>query len=308
MKLIETISELRTRLGTARADAIRAGKSCRVVFVPTMGALHEGHLQLVDLAKEHGEHTVVSIFVNPIQFNSSGDLAKYPRTLERDVELCRARGVDTVFAPTAQEIYPWASDLSGGASAIGAQSVVPTRVQASSAATGLCGATRPGHFDGVVTVVSILFNLVQPDAAVFGDKDYQQAAVIEQMVEQLHFPVRIIRAPIFRDSDGLALSSRNVLLSAEERYRALYISKSLFKAEELVRGGECDVETLKAVTIENLEKSQGLRIDYVDIVDAKSIAPVTGRLNGPAQLCIAAFSGTTRLIDNIRLTPGGHLR
>lgn len=268
-----------------------------------MGALHEGHLRLIDVAKEHGGHIVVSIFVNPIQFNSAADLARYPRTLESDVEACTARGAHTVFAPSAEEVYPWASDLSSGTEALRGGAHRPTRVQAGSAAEGLCGSTRPGHFDGVVTVVSILFNMVQPDAAVFGDKDYQQATVIERMVRDLHFPVRIIRAPIVRDRDGLALSSRNVLLSAEDRFRALYISKTLFKAEELVRAGERDSAKLVAISAENLAKSQGLRIDYIELVDADSLAPVTGNLDRPAQLCIAAFAGDVRLIDNIRLEP-----
>ena len=303
MKVIETIAELRAHLREVRANGVRNGRECRVGVVPTMGALHDGHLQLVDLAKEHAEHRVVTIFVNPIQFNNSADLARYPRTLDDDVRRCLARGVDTVFAPRADEVYPWASDLSAGAGAVGSQEITPTRVQASSAAQGLCGASRPGHFDGVVTVVSILFNLVQPDVAVFGDKDYQQAVVIQQMVDHLHFPIKIVRAPIYRDPDGLAMSSRNLLLSAEERFRGLFISKSLFKAEELVRKGERDVALLKALTIENLEKSQGLRIDYVDIVDAATLAPLSGAIAAPAQLCIAAFSGTTRLIDNIRLNP-----
>ena len=221
MLIVKTVSELRAQLEALRSQGKRIG------LVPTMGALHEGHLSLVELARERADYAVMTIFVNPIQFNNSEDLAKYPRTFQTDLAKAKAAGVNLLFAPDESEIYP--------------EGIAGTRVLAGECSLGLCGATRPGHFDGVVTVVSILFNLVNPDIAVFGEKDFQQLRVIQQLVRDLHFGVEIISGPIVRDEDGLAMSSRNLRLSPEERYAALYIPRSLQKASELVAGGERDV-------------------------------------------------------------------
>lgn len=279
-----------------------------------MGALHDGHISLVELARaepltgSRGPNFVVlTIFVNSIQFNNPSDLQRYPRTLDADLDRCRAAGVDLVFAPDHEEIYPWSKRVGGPLTSVALGSAdlsyQPARITAGSASRGLCGATRPGHFDGVTTVVGILFQLTRPGVAVFGDKDFQQVRVIEQMVSDLHFDIKIVRAPIVREADGLALSSRNVLLDANARYHALYIPKTLNHAAELVAAGERSVEKLLGIVRDNLERSGGLRVDYVELVSPETLEPVSGELDQAAQLVVAAFAGEVRLIDNMRLEP-----
>ena len=284
METVVTISDVRRSVETFR----RASK--RVAFVPTMGALHDGHLSLVEIARSRCDYCVMSIFVNPTQFNSAADLEKYPRMLDQDEQKARSVGVDLVFAPAVDEMY--------GASGEATKELCSVR--AGSRSYILEGAYRPGHFDGVVTVVAKLFNIVQPDIAVFGEKDFQQVQVIKQMVDDLAMPVEIVIGPTVREVDGLALSSRNLRLSAEQRFRALFIPRALEKARELVEKGERNVQYLKEMVRENLERSQALRVDYVDIVDPGTFTLLSS-ISGPAQMLIAAHVDDIRLIDNMRL-------
>ncbi len=263
-----------------------AGK--RISFVPTMGALHQAHLSLMELGRAHGDCVVLSIFVNPTQFNSAEDLAKYPRTLEADLKLARDVNVDLVFTPTVEEIYPH------GAAA--------TRVVAGDASSGLCGATRPGHFDGVVTVVAILFNIVQPDVAVFGEKDFQQSRVVQQLVRDLHYPIEIVIGPTVRDTDGLALSSRNARLTPHARERALAIPQALQMAHRFVlEHGATNAADVISLVREHLQRSPEIRVAYVEVVDRETVGPVA-TFTKEAQLCVAAFVDGVRLIDNVRLS------
>jgi len=281
MKVVKSILELREALGAYR----KASK--KLALVPTMGALHEGHLSLFRLARREADVVAASVFVNPTQFNSKEDLEKYPRTLEADLKALDGVETDLVFAPEQSEIFPTNIEQS-------------TRVLAGEASLGLCGAARPGHFNGVVQIVAILFNLFRPDIAVFGEKDYQQLKVLESLNHDLHFGIRILRAPLVREKDGLALSSRNSRLSAEDRKYALKISESLFKASKLFKSGEKRVEKLKELINSNLSESGHLIIDYVEIVDTETLEPLAS-INSSAQLCVAVFCGSVRLIDNIRL-------
>jgi pantoate--beta-alanine ligase len=251
-------------------------------FVPTMGALHEGHLQLLRHARELTGRSVASIFVNPTQFGPNEDLAKYPRDLERDVAACESVGVDLVFTPTAATMYP-----------AGEQ----TRVLPGELAKGLCGASRPGHFAGVCTVLAKFFHLTGPCTAIFGRKDYQQFRVVERMARDLFFPIHVVGYPIVREADGLAMSSRNRYLSESERARALTISQSLKIAQASYAAGERSAQLLVNTACSALT-TQGLEIDYVQLVDPNELIPVSGILAGPALLAIAVFSGRTRLIDN----------
>lgn len=261
-----------------------------VVLVPTMGALHAGHLALIDHARQvTGTRgiVVVSIFVNPLQFGPAEDLSKYPRPLERDLARCGERGVDYVFHPDAAEMYP------------GGQSVTVNETLLSS---GLCGASRPGHFNGVCTVVAKLFHLVRPDAAVFGRKDYQQLAIIRGMVRDLNFPVEIVPSDTVREPDGLALSSRNVYLNADERAQAPVLRRALKMAAETVETGERDAGRIHTVIREELASASLARVDYAEIVDAGTLQPV-GRIDQPTLLALAVFFGRTRLIDNLVVSP-----
>jgi len=274
---------------TAEMQAIaveRRSRGVSVALVPTMGALHEGHLSLVRLAHEHGDEVDVTIFVNPTQFGPGEDLGKYPRTLERDLELCRAEGVSTVFCPDDGQVY--AADHS-------------TQIAEASLSQGLCGECRPGHFDGVVTVVAKLFNIMLPSAAVFGRKDFQQARVIQRMTRDLNFPVRIVLAPIVREPDGLAMSSRNRYLSAAEREQALSISRALGNAERDAAEGVSDAGALRK-SVEDAISDAGLTVQYVVCVDADTLEPVES-LDRSVLLAVAAFVGRTRLIDNVVLQP-----
>lgn len=255
-------------------------------LVPTMGALHEGHLTLLGRSVADNDVTVVSIFVNPTQFAPGDDLDEYPRQFEEDVRKCEELGVDIVFAPTATEMYD--GDFS-------------TFVEETHLAAGLCGAARPGHFRGVTTVVMKLFNIVRPERAYFGQKDAQQAAVIKRMVRDLDMAVEIVMMPIVREADGLAMSSRNVYLSPDERSQALVLSRALGRAEGLVAAGESNSGTLKEAMREVISTAPLARIDYVEIIDDETLEPID-RITHRALAALAVFVGETRLIDN-RILP-----
>jgi pantoate--beta-alanine ligase len=279
MQVFKTIDEMRA----ASRDARRAGK--RVGFVPTMGALHEGHLSLVRAAKAKSDVVAVSIFVNPTQFGPNEDLAKYPRTLERDRELLDKEGADLLFLPSADEMYPRGAE---------------TWVTVEGLSEKLCGRSRPGHFRGVTTVVAKLLHIVEPDSAFFGQKDAAQVAIIRRMVKDLDFPVKIIVCPIVREADGLAMSSRNVYLGPQERKSALRLSRSLRQIDAAFREGESKTEKLISLGKKILEQDPALRIDYLEIVDTETLDPIT-EIHGLALVAVAAFAGTTRLIDNVVL-------
>ncbi|MET4260888.1 pantoate--beta-alanine ligase [Bradyrhizobium sp. S3.12.5] len=279
MQTITTIAELRHALVQAR----EAGK--RVGFVPTMGYLHEGHLALVAASRARSDITVVSIFVNPTQFGPSEDLSAYPRDFPRDEQLCRNAGVAIVFAPDAREIYPAGSE---------------TFVEPGGLAKPLCGSFRPGHFRGVATVVCKLFNMVQPDAAFFGQKDFQQCAVVRRMALDLNLPIEIVDVPTVREPDGLAMSSRNRYLGGEERRRALAISRGLFAAADEFRSGERNVEKLIEIAKEQLNNVD--RLQYLELVDCHTLERAASPLRLTSALCGAAYVGSTRLIDNVILS------
>jgi pantoate--beta-alanine ligase len=254
----------------------------RITLVPTMGYLHEGHASLLREGRKRGDVLVLSIFVNPIQFGKNEDLAHYPRDIERDCQIAEACGVDIVFIPTVAEMYP-----------DGFQTGVSVR----DIALPLCGASRPGHFDGVATVVAKLFNIVRPDVALFGCKDYQQLAVIRRMTADLNMPVEIIGMPIVRESDGLAMSSRNAYLSLPERQSALCLFRAIKRARELFAAGECSVSVLVGETRAVIEQESAATIDYVEFRDGamlKNLEVADGR----TLLALAVKIGQTRLIDN----------
>ncbi len=267
-----------------------AWSNAPLVLVPTMGALHAGHLALVDLAREHAGadgKVMVSIFVNPLQFGPKEDLSRYPRPLERDLELCRTRGVDAVFHPEPADMYPPGSTVTVNETVLAGQ---------------LCGQSRPGHFRGVCTVVAKLFNLCRPTAAMFGMKDYQQLAIIRQMVRDLNFPLEIMAGETVREPDGLALSSRNVYLTAEERAQAPSLRQALEITRGSAAGGSWDAAGIKRGIAHHLERHAPLgRIDYIEIVDAHTLRPVSGYQPGETLVALAVFFGRTRLIDNILL-------
>jgi pantoate--beta-alanine ligase len=283
MKIVHTIQEIRDFV----RDARREGKS--VGYVPSMGFLHEGHLSLIRAAKEQCDVAVMSIFVNPLQFGPNEDFASYPRDLERDAALAESAGLDILFAPSVEEMYP------------GGQGAMLTYVDVEEVTTKLCGASRPGHFRGVTTVVTKLFNIVLPDKAFFGLKDAQQVAVLTQMVADLNMPLEIVPCPIIREADGLALSSRNVFLTDEQRSQALVLNRSLRKAEELVAAGERDVERLREIVTATIQEQPLADIDYVEIVAMKGLQPIR-KIEAPALLALAVRFGKTRLIDNTVLT------
>ncbi len=279
MKIIRSIPEMQEQSEAWR----RAGE--RIGFVPTMGFLHEGHLSLMRIARKHSSRLVASIFVNPTQFGPNEDFSRYPRDFERDEALCRAEGVDALFYPEAAEMY--APDFS-------------TWVTEESLSKPLCGASRPGHFRGVCTVVTKLFLAVAPHTAVFGRKDAQQALVIRRMVRDLNFPIEIVIGPIVREPDGLAMSSRNAYLSPDERQRALALSRGLRKAEAAYEAGERRAAALRGIVEAEIAASQG-RIDYVQLVARENLAPLDPAVDRPAMLAVAVFYGKTRLIDNVFL-------
>lgn len=275
MRRVGSKAEVRAWVGAARA----AGET--VALVPTMGYLHDGHLSLLELARAHADRVALSIFVNPLQFGPGEDLDRYPRDLDRDLELARGAGAELVFAPTAAEMYP------GGEPWI---SVVPER-----GADRLCGAARPGHFRGVLTVVAKLFGIFAPDVAVFGQKDYQQLTLIRRMVEDLEMPVRIEAGAIVRDPDGLAMSSRNAYLDPDERRRALALSRGLAECVSLFDKGTEAPAAYRRAMVEALAGNADL--EYFEVVDGRTLDPVERVSNG-AVCAVAARVGATRLIDN----------
>ena len=252
-----------------------------IACVPTMGYLHEGHLSLVDRAHKEADRVVLTLFVNPIQFGPNEDYAISPRDAARDTALCEKRGVDILFMPSVADMY--APDAS-------------VRVDESSLSKHLCGKVRPGHFNGVCTVVTKLFNATMADVAIFGQKDAQQVAVIRRMVRDLNVPIRIVASPIVREADGLAMSSRNTRLSPEERKNALGLSRSLRKAVAAYKDGERSADAIRAILKAEMEAS-GLRVDYASAVDGDSLEDVS-ELKAGDLLAVAAYSGATRLIDN----------
>jgi pantoate--beta-alanine ligase len=269
----------------ASRAARRAGK--RLGFVPTMGALHEGHLSLVRAARASSDVVAASIFVNPTQFGPNEDLAKYPRSFERDCELLEREGVDLLFAPSVDEMYP--------AGAV-------TWVTVEGLSDKLDGRSRPGHFRGVTTVVAKLFHAVEPEAAFFGQKDAAQVAIIRRMVRDLNQAVEILVCPIVREADGLALSSRNAYLDSEQRKRALALHRSLLRVQQLASAGERSAARLVAAGREEFAAENSVRLDYFEIVDAETLDPVKDISSG-ALVAVAAYAGNTRLIDNIVLNP-----
>lgn len=269
-------------------DAIKLLKNDgqSVGLVPTMGYLHEGHLGLVRRAREENDVVVVSIFVNPVQFGPKEDLTSYPRDFERDSALLEAAGVDYIFSPETEDMYP-----DGYA----------TYVDVEGSLTGrLCGESRPGHFRGVATVVSKLFQIVKPDRAYFGLKDAQQVAVIRRLVEDLNFDLEIVPCPIVREADGLALSSRNVFLSTDERQEALALSQSLFMAKAMIEQGERKASTLLAAIRVKLSTAPSAVIDYIEIVNAETLKPID-HLSGNVLIALAVKVGKPRLIDNLQI-------
>jgi pantoate--beta-alanine ligase len=275
-RVIERVRELQLW-----ADGVR-GSGGRIALVPTMGALHEGHLSLVRIAHDHADRVVVSIFVNPTQFGPSEDLERYPRDLAGDLGKLRRLPVDLVFAPSAEEVYP-SDDASW--------------VEVERLTSGLCGRARPGHFRGVTTVVARLFHAAKPHVAVFGEKDYQQLTVIRRMARDLHFDVEIVAGPIVREPDGLALSSRNALLSSEGRRQAVCLHRALLEARRLFAQGERDARRLIHAARARIEKEPLAEIDYVELCDSRDLRALA-RAEPPALLALAVRFGGTRLIDN----------
>jgi pantoate--beta-alanine ligase len=280
LEIIKTAAAMQTRAGE-----LRSAKRT-IAFVPTMGFLHEGHLSLMRTGREHGDTLVVSIFVNPTQFGPGEDLEAYPRDMTRDLALLEEVGTDIVFTPTPEDIY-----------APGFQ----TFVALENLPNHLCGLSRPVHFRGVATVVTKLFNLVQPHTAVFGLKDYQQYAVIKRLVKDLGFDIRIIGAPTVREPDGLALSSRNAYLNDTERETATCLNRALSKADRMVRQGIVDAREIIAQSTAFIKAQPGTQIDYIAIFDPDTLEDVA-RVEKPVQMALAVKIGTTRLIDNRRLT------
>jgi pantoate--beta-alanine ligase len=279
MKIHTTINSLR-----AESRAVRvAGK--RIGFVPTMGALHDGHLSLIRAAKSRCDLVVASIFVNPTQFGPNEDLAKYPRTFERDCQLLEKENADLLFAPTVEEMYP--------------QDAV-TWVTVEGLSEKLDGKSRPGHFRGVTTVVAKLFHIVEPDIAFFGQKDAAQVAIIRRMVRDMKFPVEIVACPIVREPDGLAMSSRNAYLDSSQRKAALVLSRALWEVERKYKSGERDTNTLIERGKQLIAKEPAARLDYLELVNADTLDPVAQATPG-TMVAVAAYVGNTRLIDNLLL-------
>ncbi|RKZ27598.1 pantoate--beta-alanine ligase [bacterium] len=278
MQVIEKISDMQSYVRKCKLDGKTIG------FVPTMGYLHEGHLSLVRIARKRCDILVVSIFVNPTQFGPGEDFDKYPRDFGRDKKLCEQENVDIIFAPSVEEMYPKDSvtyvDMAGEMTKV------------------LCGKYRPGHFRGVMTVVSKLFNIVQPDIAVFGRKDGQQLAVIRRMVSDLNFPIEIIGGETVRESDGLAMSSRNKYLTEEQRKSAPALYKSLLLAKTMIENGETDSSKIVERMRDYISNSGDFKIQYIEIEDAGTLVPVD-KIRNKVMIALAVFLGETRLIDNI---------
>ncbi len=282
MKIVASALEMQATAREWRAQGRRIG------FVPTMGNLHAGHLSLVRLAKQRADVVVVSIFVNPTQFGPHEDFAAYPRTFAADRARCEQEGVAAVFHPSVAEMYPVGASVA----------VVETAL-----ARTLCGAARPGHFDGVCTVVAKLFNAVQPHMAVFGEKDAQQLRIVRRMVRDLRFPVEIVSGPTVREPDGLAVSSRNQYLTPEQRVQAVCLHRALDEAERLFAAGERNPQKLTETMRALIAKYRAAKADYVEIVDDETLQPVTGPIVRPALAALAVWVGQPRLIDNAVLAP-----
>jgi len=279
IKLVTSIDEMRKIVN----DLKNRGKS--IGFVPTMGYLHRGHISLVNCSKRDNDITVLSVFVNPIQFGENEDFDKYPRDIERDLKVSEDAGVDYLFNPSYEDMYP-----NGYSTYVIMESMVDK----------LCGKYRTGHFKGVLTVVNKLFNIIKPNRAYFGKKDYQQYKVIQKMVEDLNMDVDVVGCPIVREADGLALSSRNKYLTDVERQSALSLSKALFKAKELFEGGIKDTKNLKKIIEEIITSHPYTKIQYIEIVDGETLESKEKAEKGDV-IALAVFVGDTRLIDNIEL-------
>lgn len=278
---INTVNEIRHALKSERLKGKTIG------FVPTMGYFHDGHLALMREAKKRADIAVVSLFVNPTQFGPNEDLDRYPRDLVRDKRLAANVGVDYMFAPTVEEMYP-----DGYATHVSVEGITEV----------LCGRSRPGHFQGVATVVAKLLNIVQPDVALFGEKDWQQLAVIKKMVRDLNIGVKIVGIPIVREKDGLAMSSRNTYLSPDERKAALVISRSLKLAQDMVDDGEADADSLTSNLRDTIGSEKLVELEYLEVVDPESLVGVK-EINDKVLVAIAAKVGKTRLIDNAIIRP-----
>jgi len=277
MKIIKSVQEMHKL-----SDKIR-NKDNIIGFVPTMGYFHEGHLSLMRIAREKADVTVISIYVNPTQFGPGEDFKDYPRDFDKDKYLAEKNGVDIIFHPSDKEMYP---------------ERFLTAVTVDKITKVLCGISRPHHFQGVATVCAKLFNIIKPHFAVFGKKDFQQSVVIKQMVRDLNFDLEIITGPIIRESDGLAMSSRNIYLSEDERNDALSLNRSLLKAEEMVHQGERRIEILSKFIENEISSKKNNRIDYISIVDPQTLEPLE-YIRDRALIALAVFVGKTRLIDNI---------
>lgn len=282
MKVVKTIDEVKQAVREWRGEGLTIGA------VPTMGYLHEGHLSLIDRSVKENDRTVVSVFVNPIQFGPSEDLESYPRDIERDSALCRGHGADIVFNPEPGEMY---------------KDGFSTFVDMSVLTEELCGLSRPTHFRGVCTVVTKLFNIITPDRAYFGEKDAQQLAVIKHMVRDLNMNVTVVGCPIVREADGLAKSSRNTYLSGDERSAALILSRTLALGRKMIEAGERDVRKITDAMKKNIETEKLARIDYVKIVDIETMRQVE-TIDRPVLCAMAVYIGKTRLIDNFSFTEG----
>jgi len=279
------VADTVARVRAWREERRLAGQ--RVGFVPTMGALHRGHGRLIEVAREHSDAVVVSIFVNPLQFDRKDDLDRYPRTLDADLRICNELGVDCVFAPGVNEMYP----------------VEPLcTVTVKRITDNLCGRFRPGHFDGVATVVSKLFDIVQPDDAYFGEKDAQQLAVIRRLVVDLNMPIEIVGVETVREDDGLAMSSRNTRLTPEERSKAIVLYRALREAGGIIAEGERDARVVERRAAAVIPSDASLRLEYLDVVDPVELQPVD-TITGTVLVAGALWVGHTRLIDNVTYTP-----
>lgn len=293
MKICSTVSEIRGACDIACADNARADNALanhrRLGLVPTMGALHEGHLSLVRAARSQCDAVAVSIFVNPTQFGPTEDLSKYPRQFERDRALLEKENVDVLFAPPVEEIYPRSNDAT-------------TWVTVEALSEKLDGRSRPGHFRGVTTIVAKLFNIIQPQTAFFGQKDAAQLAIIRRMVRDLNFPVEIVACPIVREPDGLAMSSRNAYLNQQDRIRALVLHRSLQHVQQQFQAGEFSAAKLIDAATEVFAGELQVALDYFEIVDPDTLDPVV-RISQATLVAVAARVGSTRLIDNLLLQP-----
>ncbi len=279
MKLVHTINEIRSEVRSARESGLTIG------LVPTMGALHEGHLSLIRIAREQCEFVIVSVFVNPTQFGPSEDLARYPRSLKEDAQKCEQVGVDVLFAPSVEEMYPDGFD---------------TWVEVKGLTEVLEGTSRPGHFRGVTTVCVKLFNISQQNYAYFGKKDYQQLKVIQKMVQDLNIPLEIVPVETVREPDGLAMSSRNVYLNAEDRKAALVLSRSLMEAQKAFVDGERSADRIQELVSNFIKSEPRVRIDYVVVADPENLRPIK-TIDRSAVVLVAARVGSARLIDNVIL-------